>query len=143
MANDLNRVMMIGRLTKDPELKHIPTGTAVTSFSIASNRSNVKNGEKTEQVSYFECIAWGKLGEIIAQYQKKGSLIGLDGRLQQRSWDDKEGKKRYKVEIVVENVQFLGGKSENSIVPKEAVKGFHQQHKSSDDNPFSDDEVPF
>jgi single-strand DNA-binding protein len=153
MANDLNRVMLVGRLVKDPDLRYIPSGTSVASFSIANNRSYVKNGEKSEQVSYFECIAWGKLGEIISQYCKKGKLIGVDGRLQQRSWDDKDGNKRYKVEVVVENFQFLspaegGGQFSSESynnqggagVPTPAAGG---SMPDADDNPFSDDDIPF
>ncbi len=152
MANDLNRVMMVGRLVKDPDLRYIPSGTSVVNFSIANNRSYVKNGEKSEQVSYFECIAWGKLGEIIAQYCKKGKLIGVDGRLQQRSWDDNEGKKRYKVEVVVENFQFLspasGGQTSDNNYGGSELKNASgslnsAENLSPDDNPFSDDDIPF
>ena len=131
MANDINRVMLVGRLVSDPEIKNLNSGTSVTNFSIANNRSYIKDGEKSEQVSYFECIAWGKLGEIIAQYCKKGKLIGLDGRLQQRSWDDKEGKKRYKVEVVVENFQFLSSVEKNN------------QNDLNDPKHFSDENIPF
>jgi single-strand DNA-binding protein len=152
MANDLNRVMLVGRLTRDPDLRYAPSGTSVASFSIANNRSYTKNGEKTEQVSYFNCVAWGKLGEIIAEYCKKGKLIGLDGRLQQRSWEDKDGNKRSTVEVVVENFQFLspaaGGQSQagndfrsssgNAEISRDAGS-----MPDIDDNPFSDDDIPF
>ena len=140
MANDLNRVMMVGRLVKDPEKRDLSSGTSVASFTIANNRSYVKNGEKSEQVSYFECIAWGKLAEMISQYCKKGKLIGIDGRLQQRSWDDNDGKKRYKTEIVVENIQFLSGNKQETN--NEPVKGFEQQHNISDAD-IPDADIPF
>lgn len=151
MANDLNRVMLVGRLTKDPDLRYIPSGTSVASFSIANNRSYVKGGEKSDQVSYFECIAWGKLGEIISQYCKKGKLIGVDGRLQQRSWEDKDGNKRYKVEVVVENFQFLSpaeGGSQYSAQSSNnqngsAVPAGGGSFPDVDENPFSDDDIPF
>lgn len=130
MANDLNRVTLIGRLVRDPELKQIPSGISVANFSIANNRKY----KDQEDVSYFECIAWGKLGEIIAQYCKKGKLICVDGRLQQRSWEDKDGNKRYKVEVVVENFQFLSPAGENTVAPKTEDAG---------ENPFSDNDVPF
>ena len=146
MANDLNRVMLVGRLVNDPELRYIPSGTSVANFSIANNKSYVKEGEKSDQVSYFECIAWGKLGEIIAQYCKKGKLIGIDGRLQQRSWDDKEGNKRYKVEIVVENFQFLSPSDSQKQSPSDQHKVISNNDiykKPEVENPFSDDDIPF
>lgn len=109
MASDLNRWTGIGRLTRDPELRQASGGTAFCRFSIACNRNYTANGEKREEVSFFNCQAWGRLAEIINQYARKGKQVALDGRLQQRSWEDKDGKKQYAVEIVVENVQFLGG----------------------------------
>lgn len=86
MPSDLNRVMLIGRIVRDPELKYIPSGTGVANFSVANGRSYTQSGEKKESTSFFNCIAWGKLGEIIVQYCKKGQRIGIEGRLQQRSW---------------------------------------------------------
>jgi len=133
MSNDLNRVTIIGRLTRDPELKQIASGTAVCNFSIANGRK-FKDKEDT---SFFDCIAWGKLGELVAQYMKKGSKIGVDGRLQQRNWEDKDGKKRSTVEIVADNVQFLDSVSGQQ---KEPVASGQQP---ADNNPFSDDDVPF
>lgn len=130
MASDINKVILIGRLTRDPELKHTQGGTSVCSFSIANNRSYTTNGEKKEQVSFFNCVAWGKPGEIIAEYMRKGQQIGIDGRLQQRSYDDKDGNKRSVVEIVVDNFQFLS----------RASGGTSEQGQ---DNPFSGDEIPF
>ena len=85
MAGDLNRVTIIGRLTRDPELKYIQSGSAVANFSVANNRIyNTNNGERKEDVSYFDCIAWGKLGETVAEYMQKGRRIAVEGRLQQR-----------------------------------------------------------
>ena len=125
--SDLNRIMLIGRLTKEPELKKTPNGTAVCSFSIANNKTWKKDGEKKEEVSFFNCVAWAKTGEIIAQYVKKGQRIAIEGRLQQRSWQTDAGEKRYAVEVVVDNFQFLeskfgqgeilGGKSVNDAPP--------------------------
>lgn len=109
MANDLNKIIIIGRLTNNPELKYIQNGSAVANFSIANNKSFTQNGEKKDQVSFFNCVAWSKLAELICQYCKKGDRIGIEGKLQQRSWE-KEGKKNYIIEIVVENIQFLSEK---------------------------------
>lgn len=150
MANDINRVCLVGRFTRDPELKFTPTNTPIANFSIANNRSfSSANGEKKEQVSYFNCICWGKGGQIISQYMKKGSRIIVEGRLQQRSWEDKDGNKRSTVEVVVENFQFLdGGQSqERAQAPKSAAvednfADYSSDH-SSDGGSFSDEDIPF
>lgn len=149
MANDINRVCLIGRLTRDPELKFTPTNTPIASFSIANNKSwKAQNGEKKENCSFFNCIAWGKTGEIIAQYFKKGQRIIVEGRLQQRSWDDKDGNRRSVVEVVVENFQFLDAPAAN----KESVTASQEQTAAEPENvpsfedcspAFSDDDVPF
>lgn len=144
MASDINRVILIGRLVRDPELKYTQNGTAVSNFSIANNRTYSVSGDKKEQVSYFNCIAWGKSGELIVQYCKKGQRIALEGRLQQRSWDDQSGNKRQVVEIVVENFQFLttkGGSGE-STEQHESVPEFSDAVEPGK-NPFSDDDIPF
>ena len=107
---DINRIIVVGRFTKDPELKYTDSGTPVTSFSIANNRSFGSGDKKREIVSFFNCVAWSKLAGVIEQYCVKGQRVGVEGFLQQRSWDDKDGKKRYAVEIVVDNVQFLSEK---------------------------------
>lgn len=148
MAGDLNRVILIGRLTRDPELRYTPSGTAVASFSIANNRSYAVAGEKKEQVSYFDCIAWSKLGEIITEYCKKGQRIAVEGRLQQRRWEDQDKNKKSKIELVIENFQFLTGKGAGEETSQS--QGSSSQEPASDyssasfdDNPFSDDEIPF
>ncbi len=108
MASDLNRVVLIGRLTRDPELKQTGSGSAFCRFGIANNRNYTTGGERREEVSFFNCIAWGRGAEIINQYCRKGKQIAIEGRLQQRSWEDKEGKKQSSVDVVVENFQLLG-----------------------------------
>ena len=97
--SDINRIIIIGNLTRDPELKYLQSGTAVCNFSIANNKTYNSGGEKKKETSFFECIAWSKLAETINEYCKKGNRIGIEGRLQQRTWNDTEGKKRSKVEI--------------------------------------------
>ena len=108
MANDLNRVVLLGRLTRDPELRQTGAGTAYCRFSVANNRNYTTNNERREEVSYFNCVAWSRLAEIINQYCRKGKQVALEGRLQQRSWENQEGKKQSSVEIVVEQLQMLG-----------------------------------
>ncbi|MFA5518144.1 MAG: single-stranded DNA-binding protein [Spirochaetota bacterium] len=148
MAGDINRVILIGRLTRDPELRYTPSGTAVASFTIANNRTYAVAGEKKEEVSFFDCIAWAKLGEIITEYCKKGQRIAVEGRIQQRRWEDQDKNKRSKIELVIENFQFLtarGGGDE----PAQSHGGFPQDSSSDysssnfDDNPFSEDDIPF
>lgn len=150
MANDINRVCLVGRFTRDPELKFTPTNTPIANFSIANNRTYAgQNSEKKEQVSFFNCIAWGKTGQIISQYFKKGQRIIIEGRLQQRSWDDKDGNKRSTVEIVVENFQFLdSAPSSDRQTPAgkpQEIDNFpdYSGSSSADPSSFSDDDIPF
>ncbi len=145
MASDINKVVLIGRLTKDPELKYTQNGSAVSNFSIANNRSYTVAGEKKEMTSFFNCIAWGKSGEVIVQYCKKGQRIAIEGRLQQRSWEDQSGGKRSVVEIVVENFQFLTAKGQ---APEGADRQQEQaapdyESPGSADTSFADDDIPF
>ena len=108
---DLNKVMIIGRLTRDPELKTIPSGASVCQLGLATNYvyTNQQTGQKVEQVEYHNAVLWRKLAEIAAQYLKKGQRVYVEGRLQTRSWDGQDGKKNYKTEIVVDNMIMLDG----------------------------------
>ena len=104
-----SKAIITGNLTRDPELRSTPNGASVCSFSVAVNRIyRGSDGENKEDVSYIDCSAWGKLGEMIASYAKKGSGVLVSGRLNQRSWEDKTGNKRSSVEIVVEDFNFVG-----------------------------------
>ena len=149
MANDINRVCLVGRLTRDPELKFTPTNTPIASFSLANNKSwKAQNGEKKENCSFFNCIAWGKTGEIIAQYFKKGQRIIIEGRLQQRWWNDRDCNRRSVVEVVVENFQFLDAPSankESGTAPQEQTVSEPEYVPSYEDcSPaFTDDDIPF
>ncbi len=108
MATDLNSVQLIGRLTRDPELRQTGGGTSYCRFGIANNRNYTTNGERREEVSFFNCVAWGRQAEIINQYCRKGKQVAINGRLQQRSWEGQDGKKNSTVDVVVENLQMLG-----------------------------------
>ncbi len=103
-----SKAIITGNLTRDPELRTTPNGTSVCSFTVAVNRVyRDSSGQQQEQVSFIDCSAWGKLGELIGQYAKKGSGVLVSGRLDQRSWEDKNsGQKRSRVEIVVEDFNF-------------------------------------
>lgn len=106
-----SKAIITGNITRDPELRSTTSGSSVCSFSVAVNRTfRGTDGENKEEVSFIDCTAWGKLGEMIAQYGKKGSGVLVSGRLSQRSWDDKNGGgKRSRTEIVVEDFNFIGG----------------------------------
>ncbi len=108
MAGDLNQVTLIGRLTRDPELRQTGNAASLCRFSIASNYIYVQNGERREEVSFFNCTAWGRRAETIQQYCHKGKQVAISGRLRQNTWQDNEGKKNSMVEVVVEQLQFLG-----------------------------------
>ena len=104
---NINKVMLYGNLTRDPELKQIQTGSSVCSFSIATNRTwTGKDGQKQEEVQFHNIVAWGKTAELIVSYMTKGSGLFVEGRLQTREWQAKDGTKRYTTEIVAEKVQF-------------------------------------
>jgi single-strand DNA-binding protein len=108
---DLNKVQIIGRLTRDPEVRTTTTGKNVCSFSVATGFTwTDQSGEKKEQTEFHNVVAWGKLGDIIAQYMKKGRQIYIEGRLQTRSWEGTDKKKNYRTEIIAENMIMLGGK---------------------------------
>jgi single-strand DNA-binding protein len=111
MARSFNQVILMGNLTRDPEVRQTPGGSSVCSFGLALNRSyKGQNGEWQEATDFIEIIAWGPLGERVAQYLSKGRPCLVNGRLQSSSWEDKEtGKKRSKVEVVAQDVTFLGG----------------------------------
>ena len=112
---DLNKVMIIGRLTRDPEIKTIPSGQAVASFSLATNRVWTDNaGQKQEAVEYHNIVAWRRLAEICGQYLRKGSKIYIEGRLQTRKWQGQDGQDRYTTEIVASEMQMLGARGGGS-----------------------------
>ncbi len=114
---NLNKVMLIGNLTKDPETKSTTTGRTVTTFSIATNRMwTDQDGQKQQKTEFHNIVAWGKLADICSQYLKKGSLIYAEGRLETRSWDGQDGIKRYRTEIILENMQ-MGPRTGSSSAP--------------------------
>ena len=135
-----SKAIITGNLTRDPELRTTSNGSNVCGFSVAVNRTyKDSSGEQKEDVSYIDCSAWGRLGEMINQYAKKGSAVLVSGRLDQRSWEDKnDGKKRSRVEIVVEDFNFIG------TAPRGDDSGFGASSAASD-QPAEDnipDDVP-
>jgi len=113
---DLNKVMIIGRLTRDPELRTIPSGASVCQMGVATSYvyTNQTTGQKVEQTEFHNVVLWRKLGEIAAQYLKKGNQVYIEGRLQTRSWDGKDGLKRNRTEIIADNMIMLGSKNSPS-----------------------------
>ena len=104
----LNKAYIIGNLTREPELKALPSGIKVCSFAVATNRSyKDKDGQRKDSVDFHNIVAFGKLGELSAQYLKKGQQALVEGRIQTRSWDAPNGEKKYRTEIIADNVQFL------------------------------------
>ena len=147
-----SKAIITGNLTRDPELRSTTSGSSVCSFSVAVNRTyRGADGESKEDVSYIDCSAWGKLGEMIAQYAKKGSGVLVSGRLNQRSWEDKTGNKRSSVEIVVEDFNFAGsaprdGGSNSSYSPSSSSTPVDMTDDMPTDIPDGEvdlSEVPF
>ncbi len=104
----LNKVFLMGNLTRDPELRYVPSGTAVTTFSVALNRVySTQSGEKKEEVTFVRVVAWGRMAETCGEYLSKGSPVFVEGRIQSRSWESQDGQKRSTTEVVANNVQFL------------------------------------
>lgn len=152
MAKGFNKVILMGNLTRDPETRTTPNGQSVTNFSLAVNRTwRDASGEQQEAVSYIDCVAWGKPGEIIAQYLGKGRAVLVSGRLDQRSWDDKDsGQKRSKVEVVVEDFNFVGDGQGGSDAPRTSSTSTSKSTKKDDvssqdidDKPIDLSEIPF
>jgi single-strand DNA-binding protein len=138
----LNRVVLVGRLTKDPDLRITPNGVPVATFTLAVNRPfNNQAGEK--ETDFINCVVWRKTAENAANFLKKGSLAGVDGRIQTRSYEGQDGKKVYVTEVVADSVQFLDSKSKEekpaqryTADPGDPFKNNGQIDINSDDLPF-------
>ena len=141
----VNKVIIIGRLGADPELKTITSGQEVARLSVATSESwKDKQGEKQEKTEWHRIVVWGKLAELCGKYLAKGRQVYVEGRLQTRSWEDQQGQKKYATEIVAMNVQFLGGGSEekgNQSNNKESGNDF--QDFGPEPSFDSNDEIPF
>jgi single-strand DNA-binding protein len=119
MSRGLNKVMVIGNVGRDPEMRYVPSGKAVTSFSVASSRVWTNSvGERCEETEWFNVVAWGNLAEICKQHLRKGQQVYVEGRLQTRCWEDHEGRKRFRTEVVANEMVVLGRRGG----PSEAVR---------------------
>jgi single-strand DNA-binding protein len=150
----VNKVILVGRLGKDPETRYTSSGQAVCNFSVATDETyKDRAGERQKRTEWHKIVVWGKQAEIAQQYLRKGSLLYLEGRIQTRQWDDREGQKRYSTEIVATNFRMLGGRSEGSAAAAGASSGGANMDSEApshstmhDDMPAaepSDEDIPF
>lgn len=155
----VNKVILLGRLGQDPELKYTPSGAAVCNFSMATSESwtDKNSGQKNERTEWHRIVVWGKLAELCNQYLSKGRQAFVEGRLQTRSWEDQNGQKRYTTEINASTVQFIGGASKeggssyagNSKPAADPMnqdtqgQNFNQDFNISTDANFTADDIPF
>ena len=132
----VNKVILVGRLGRDPETRYTGGGQAVANFSVATDESyKDKNGERQKRTEWHKIVVWGKQAEIAQQYLKKGSLVFIEGRIQSREWQDKEGQKRTSFEIVASNFRMLGGRSDGAAAGAGAgAGGASRSGGSSDDS---------
>jgi single-strand DNA-binding protein len=130
-----NKVILLGNLTRDPEVRYTPNGIAVASFAIAVNRKYKQGDETKEEVSYIDIVVFGKQAESCGQYINKGDSVLIDGRLQQRRWETEEGQKRTKIEVVAQSVNFM---------PKRSSGGQGQAHaEPAPEAPVDEGDIPF
>ncbi len=149
----VNKVILLGRLGQDPELKYTPGGSPVCNFSLATTEAwTDKSGQKQEKTEWHRVVVWGKLAELCNQYLSKGRQAFLEGKLQTRSWDDKDGNKRYTTEILASTVQFIGGATasqSNQTVDQgyaqtsPASSSMTQDYQVANDAHFASDDIPF
>lgn len=153
----VNKVILLGRLGQDPELKYTPSGAAVCNFSLATSEtwSDKNSGQKQERTEWHRVVVWGKLAELCNQYLAKGRQAFVEGRLQTRSWDDQSGQKRYTTEINATTVQFIGGQASagagNYAGPQSNFGGgpssqndeYSQDYNVATDASFASDDIPF
>lgn len=135
----MNRVLLVGRLTKDPELKYTPSGVAVATFTLAVNRT-FTNQQGEREADFINCVVWRKPAENVANYCKKGAQVGVDGRLQTRSYEGQDGKRVYVTEVVAESVQFLESKGNGNQQPNEQPSGIVANGKEVS---IDDSQLPF
>ena len=148
----LNRVVLVGRLTKDPDLRHTQSGVAVANFTVAVNRP-FSNKNNEQEADFINCVVWRAKAENLAKFMSKGSMIGVDGRLQTRSFDNNEGRKVFVTEVLADSVQFLEPKNKNNNggnqqSNQQSNQGEYQQNMDPFDQPgepidISDDDLPF
>lgn len=146
MAGSVNKVILIGHLGADPEIRYTPSGAPVANLRIATNESwKNKNGQKEERTEWHRVVVWSKLAELAGQYLSKGRQVYIEGRLQTRSWDDKDGQKKYSTEIVGTTIQFLGGQGGGAGRPSGGPSDMPSDLGPAPDDfgGSSDEDIPF
>jgi len=152
-VSGVNKAILVGNLGADPEVRYTASGTAVTTFNVATNErwTDRASGEKQERTEWHRIVAWGKLGEICGEYLSKGKQVYIEGRIQTRSWDDRDGNKRYTTEIVAREMVMLGGGSPGGRTsdgyPDSNNDYYNQDRRSGPASgppgPPDDDDIPF
>ncbi|MFA6098005.1 MAG: single-stranded DNA-binding protein [Patescibacteria group bacterium] len=141
---NLNKVLLIGNVTRDPEVRTTPNGQNVSSFGVATNRRwTDQSGQKKEQVEFHNIVAWRKLADIVGQYLKKGSKVFIEGRLQTRTWDDQSGVKRYRTEIIASNMIMLDSKSGGGKTAPAAADEQTQPEPPAGEPEINVEDIPF
>lgn len=141
----LNHIVIMGRLTKDPELRRTGNGTAVTSFTLAVDRDFAPKDGGEKETDFIECVAWRQTGEFVSKYFAKGRMAVVAGRLQIRTWTDKEGNKRRTAEVVADSVYFGDSKKEQTAQPSDGFAGGEPEYRQNDFAMLNDDDaqLPF
>jgi single-strand DNA-binding protein len=151
MAGSVNKVILIGRLGADPEVRYTPSGTPVANFRIATSENwNDKQGQRQERTEWHRIVVWAKLAELCGEYLAKGRQVYVEGRLQTRQWDDRDGNKRYTTEVHAREITFLGGRGDSDGAPRRSAPAGGSQGGGGDDPGYdygppamTDDDVPF
>lgn len=142
----VNKAIIIGRLGQDPDMRYSPGGTAIASFSVATNhRQKDAEGAWTDKTEWHNIVSFGKTAEFVGEYLKKGKLVYLEGRLQTSSWEDQQGQKKYKTEIIAQDLQLLGSKgdSESTYRDGDTVDDSKVSEKPATDEGHESDDLPF
>ena len=144
MARGINKVIIVGNLGGDPETRYMPSGSAVTNLTVATNESwkDKQTGEQKERTEWHKVAAFGKLAEIMAEYLRKGSQVYIEGKLRTRKWQDKEGKDRWTTEVVADEMQMLGGRGDGGSAPMKQEPGPASAPAQPGPDDF-DDDIPF
>lgn len=141
----INKVIIVGRLGNNPELKTLSPGNMVATFSVATSETWMKEGQKQERTEWHRIVVWGKQAENCSKYLSKGRQVYVEGRLQTRQWEDQQGQKKYSTEIVAQTVQFLGngGAETNNSYGSQQNEGFEAQDFGPEPKFDANDEIPF
>ena len=145
----VNKVMLIGRLGTQPEVRFTPSGAAVANFTLATNESwNDKNGQKQEKTEWHRIVVWGKLAQLCGEYLSKGRQVFVEGKLQTRQWQDKEGQTKYTTEIIATTVQFLGSNQERGSYASDSSRGASDEAPAGgngalEEPSFTEEDIPF